>query len=175
MSAASLERMSTGFANVCAIPAHKAHSDCCGIGNGVSHEKFVKCTLPLNQVGRYVRLISGTLTGVLKVSNDQSVSHSSVFFGTLLNSTPVSWSGTWISRLTLDHDPSRMTGNCRGLIAPRFGQYSLPRIAAPKGLIILELCSAVPSPGRSPSANPSTPGTLWALRLSEIEGLPISA
>ncbi len=35
-------------------------------------------------------LTSGTLTGALKVSNDQLVSHSSVFFGTLLNSTPVS-------------------------------------------------------------------------------------
>jgi hypothetical protein len=31
-----------------------------------------------------------------------------------------------------------MTGNFLGLIAPRFGQYALPRTAAPKGLIILE-------------------------------------
>jgi hypothetical protein len=57
----------------------------------VTHEKFVKCTSPLNQIGRYFRrhpLVD--LTGVLKVSNDQSVSHSSVLFGTLLNSTPVS-------------------------------------------------------------------------------------
>jgi hypothetical protein len=30
------------------------------------------------------------LSGVLKVSNAQSVSHSSVLFGTLLSSTPVS-------------------------------------------------------------------------------------
>jgi hypothetical protein len=30
------------------------------------------------------------LAGVLEVSNDQSVSHSPVRFGTLLNSTPVS-------------------------------------------------------------------------------------
>ena len=72
------------------------------------------------------------------VSLDQSVSHSFVFFGTLLNSTPVSQSGTWISGLRLDHDPPRMTGNRFGLLAPSLRHCCLPRAAATKWLVMLK-------------------------------------
>ena len=91
----------------------------------VTHEKIVKaltkCTSSTSGWADVVPIRTPAVaTRVLVGLSDQMVSHSSVLIGTLLTSTPVSQSGTWICGLRLDHDPGRMTGTLF-LFAPSFG------------------------------------------------------